>query len=148
MRLSFCRLKRPRQIRRQPELPAGTLPGQYHSIQEPDLRKNDMMSDQETHSGILLDDSVEFTLSVICRTCHVHAELVIELVEVGVLEPRGRQPEQWRFSGQALQRLERAMTLQRDLEVNLAGAALALDLLDEIDRLRERLRILERDRVL
>jgi chaperone modulatory protein CbpM len=32
------------------------------------------------------------------------------------------------------------MRLQRDLEMNLAGVALALDLLDEIESLRMRLR--------
>ena len=41
-------------------------------------------------------------------------------------------------------RLVRALNLQRDLDINPAGAALALELLDEIDHLRERLRTLER----
>ena len=35
------------------------------------------------------------------------------------------------------------MRLQRDLDLNLAGTALALDLLDELEQLRERLRALE-----
>lgn len=107
-----------------------------------------MTYEQESHSGEVLDDTVEFTLNEICHTCHIRTELVIQLVEQGVLEPHGREPEQWRFSGHALLRIERALNLQRDLEVNLAGAALALDLLDEIDRLHERLRILEHDREL
>ena len=33
--------------------------------------------------------------------------------------------------------------LQRDLELNMAGAALAVDLLDRVERLRARLRALE-----
>jgi chaperone modulatory protein CbpM len=33
--------------------------------------------------------------------------------------------------------------LRRDLNLNLAGTALALDLLDELEHLRERLRALE-----
>lgn len=102
-----------------------------------------MSREKETHVGILLDDTVEFSLTEVCRTCHVHAEVVIQLVEVGALEPHGKEPSQWRFTGHAIRRLERAVNLQRDLDVNLAGAALALELLDEIDQLRDRLRILE-----
>jgi chaperone modulatory protein CbpM len=102
-----------------------------------------MNSEQETRVGVLLDESVEFSLSEICSTCHVHAELIVQLVEVGVLEPRGTEPGQWRFPGHALRRIERALNLQRDLEINLAGVALALDLLDEIDQLRSRLRMFE-----
>lgn len=102
-----------------------------------------MRREKEPQVGILLDDTVEFSLSEVCRICHVHAEVVIQLVEVGALEPRGKEPSQWRFTGHAIRRLERAMNLQRDLDVNLAGAALALELLDEIDHLRDRLRILE-----
>lgn len=104
-----------------------------------------MSTERETRIGILLDESIEFSLIEMCRTCHVQADVVIELVEVGVLEPRGREPDQWRFDGHAILRLRRALNLQRDLDINLAGAALALDLLDEIERLYERLRTLEED---
>lgn len=102
-----------------------------------------MNSEQETRFGVVLDESVEFSLSEVCNTCHVHAEAVIQLVEVGVLEPSGRDPAQWRFPGQALRRIERALNLQRDLDINPAGVALVLDLLDQIDRLHDRLRRLE-----
>jgi chaperone modulatory protein CbpM len=42
-----------------------------------------------------------------------------------------------------VRRVEIALRLQRDLQVNLAGAALALDLLEETQRLRARLQSLE-----
>ncbi|MFA5901697.1 MAG: chaperone modulator CbpM, partial [Hyphomicrobium sp.] len=78
------------------------------------------------------------------RTCRVHAEWVIELVDEGVIEPRG-QPEavstpQWRFSATSIVRVEKARRLQRDLGVNMPGVALALQLLDRIDALEQRLR--------
>jgi chaperone modulatory protein CbpM len=44
------------------------------------------------------------------------------------------------FSGCALLRARAALRLVRDLEVSVAGAALVLDLLDEIETLRARLR--------
>lgn len=42
-----------------------------------------------------------------------------------------------------MQRALVALRLQEDLGVNLAGAALALQLLEELETLRSRLRVLE-----
>lgn len=92
--------------------------------------------DKSGLSGTLLDDQAVFTLRELCRACGVHAELVIEMVEEGVLEPRGATPGEWRFSGRAVIRARKAMNLTRDLRVNWPGAALALDLIEEIERLR------------
>jgi chaperone modulatory protein CbpM len=64
------------------------------------------------------------------------------LVDIGVLEPQGREPARWQFGGASLQRARRALRLQRDLDIDLAGAALALQLLDEIESLRSRLRVI------
>jgi len=65
---------------------------------------------------------------------------IVELVEEGVLAPVGREPHHWRFSGIHMRRARVALRLQRDLGVNTAGAALALQLLDEVEELRARLR--------
>ncbi len=90
--------------------------------------------------GVVLDETTEFSLTEICQACEVHAELVIELVYEGIADPRGEAPATWRFSGPELPRLQRALRLQQDLQINWPGVALALDLLDEIARLRGRLR--------
>ena len=89
----------------------------------------------------ILEVSVEFTLSQLCHACGVESEEVVELVEEGVLEPIGTNRNRWRFSGISLQRARRALRLQRDLGVNVAGAALVLDLIEELDRLRAELKL-------
>lgn len=99
---------------------------------------------ETTLTGVLLDDQVELSLNDLCRACSGSTEWVIELVEEGVLEPTGHERAYWRFSGFSLQRALTAKRLQHDLDVNLAGVALALDLIDEITLLRERLCRLER----
>jgi chaperone modulatory protein CbpM len=99
---------------------------------------------REILNGLLLDDETSLSLSELCRICTVHAEWIIELVDEGILEPSGPDIGHWRFSGPSLVRALRVRRLQQDLGVNLAGAALALDLLDEIDTLRARLEVLER----
>ncbi|MCB1859092.1 MAG: MerR family transcriptional regulator [Gammaproteobacteria bacterium] len=87
----------------------------------------------------IIDDSFELSLLELCRCCAVRAEVVIGMVDEGVIEPRGRSEADWRFDGLMLRRVEIALKLQRDLRINLAGAALALDLMDELARLREKL---------
>lgn len=94
----------------------------------------------ELLSGEVLEEDVELTLGELCRACQLPAERLFELVEEGVVEPLGREPARWRFRGVSVHRVRCAMRLERDLGVNLAGAALALDLLEELDALRERLR--------
>ncbi|MGD2074248.1 MAG: chaperone modulator CbpM [Gammaproteobacteria bacterium] len=102
-----------------------------------------MSKERDTRVGILLDETIEFSLNELCHVCRVHSEVIVELVEVGVVEPRGQEPAKWRFPGSALRRMQRAVRLQHDLGINAAGVALALDLLDEIERLRDHLGTLE-----
>jgi chaperone modulatory protein CbpM len=52
------------------------------------------------------------------------------------MDLRGGERTHWRFSGRSLHRAQVARRLHEDLDVNLPGIALALDLLEEIERLR------------
>jgi chaperone modulatory protein CbpM len=88
----------------------------------------------------ILEEQTQLTLADLCRACAVHAERIIELVDFGVLEPQGREPARWVFVGSSLQRARSAIRLQKDLDLDIAGAALALELLDEIALLKTRLR--------
>jgi chaperone modulatory protein CbpM len=62
-----------------------------------------------------------------------------------VLDPLGSGPNELRFRYTSVRITLTAIRLQDDLGVNLAGAALALDLLDRIDELQRRLRIASTD---
>ena len=88
----------------------------------------------------IMEEQTQLTLADLCRACSVHAEKIIELVEIGVLEPQGREPSRWIFINDSLHRARKALRLQHDLNIDFAGVALALELLDEIASLRARLR--------
>jgi chaperone modulatory protein CbpM len=90
-------------------------------------------------SGDVLEEGLELTLADLCRACRLSAEQVFELVEEGIVEPVGRDASHWRFQGASVCRVRCAVQLRRDLGVNWAGAALALELLDELHMLRARL---------
>lgn len=83
---------------------------------------------------VIEEDSL--TLGQLCRACGVHADWIISLVEESIIEPQGEDIRLWRFSGASLVRARSALRLQRDLGVNLAGIALALDLIEELESLR------------
>jgi len=95
-------------------------------------------------TGVLLDEENTVTLSELCRACAVHAEWIMELVDEGVLEPvTPPDSGQWHFPAVSLQRALTIRHLQQDLGINLAGAALVMELMDEIHSLRTRLRVVE-----
>jgi len=94
----------------------------------------------EILDGVLMDDQCTLSLAELSRACAMHGEWIEELVAEGILEPSGTDIRHWRFTPGQLERARVVRNLQRDLGVNLAGAALALELLDEIERLRSRLR--------
>lgn len=86
--------------------------------------------------ALLLDESAQFSLAELCAACNVAEALVVEIVAEGIVEPVGVGPAEWRFSGIALARVQRVVRLQDDFGVNLPGAALALELLEQLERVR------------
>jgi chaperone modulatory protein CbpM len=90
--------------------------------------------------GVVVEEEIRFTLADLCRACRADTAQLIALVEEGVLEPAGTRPEDWQFSGPSLRRARTALRLARDLQLSIGGTALVLELLDEIESLRSRLR--------
>ncbi len=93
------------------------------------------MASDKPLTGQLLEDYDEVSMADLCRSCRVEVETVSLLVQEGILDPVGGDAEHWHFTVTSLKRVRTAMHLQRDLGVNLAGAALALELLDRIAEL-------------
>ena len=88
--------------------------------------------------GTLFDDSALLTVQDLSRMCAVDEHHIIEYVEEGVLNAVEYHSE-WHFTGASLRRARLAVRLERDLELNLAGVALALDLMEELQQLRREL---------
>ncbi len=88
----------------------------------------------------ILEEQMDLTLEALCRACGTQAEQLVVLVEEGVIAPTGIDPAHWLFTGVHLRRARIAVRLQRDLGVNAAGAALALQLMEEVEELRAQLR--------
>ena len=101
------------------------------------------MIEQTVLTGVIVEDATEFTLGELSRACGKPAEWILALVEEGVIEPVGTDQTHWHFRGHCLRRVRIVQRLQSDLGLNLAGAALALELLEEVETLRNRITVLE-----
>lgn len=103
-----------------------------------------MTSIDRIFEGQMLDETTWLELGDLCAHLSVERSWVVELVDAGVLEPRGPEPEAWSFPASALVRARATARLTQDLGVNLAGAAVILDLVEERRRLMRRVEELER----
>jgi chaperone modulatory protein CbpM len=97
-----------------------------------------MPSDDQVLTGTIFDQSAILSIKDLSRMCQVDERHIVEFVEEGVLNVVEVRSE-WHFTGDALRRARLALRLERDLELNLAGVALALDLIEELQRLRREL---------
>ena len=95
-------------------------------------------SDDQALSGTIFDESAILSIKDLSRMCNVEERHIVEFVEEGVLNVVEIRSE-WHFTGDALRRARLALRLERDLELNLAGVALALDLIEELQQLRREL---------
>lgn len=84
------------------------------------------------------DDSGTYNLDELCEVCKVKDELVYDMINEGILTPTGQSPKTWIFTGSSIKKVQVTVRLQEDLRVNLPGAALALELLEQIEDLRSK----------
>jgi chaperone modulatory protein CbpM len=95
----------------------------------------------------VIGPTTRLTIEELCIACNVSPDWVAGLVEQGAIEAVGLTRQQarqeWRFTRLSLVRVAKARRLERDLGLNLPGVALALDLIDQLDELRARLRSLQ-----
>jgi len=93
------------------------------------------MKKTKPHSTVV----TTLSLQDLCRFCQADEAWVMELVQHGVLEPKGNSVESWQFMGRSIVRAKKARRLNRDLGINTAGVALVLELLEERDAVLRRL---------
>jgi chaperone modulatory protein CbpM len=90
--------------------------------------------------GEFLADDDWLRIDEICVRLSVERHWIVELVELGALNPRGGDgPDAWTFSRRELPRVLAMTRLVSDLGVNLTGAAIIVELVEERRRLLGRL---------
>lgn len=88
------------------------------------------------HDAEVLDATTLISLEELSRASGADEAWVMEMISHGVISPDASGT---RYAALSITRIRKARRLEQDFELNAPGVALALDLLDEIDRLRARL---------
>jgi chaperone modulatory protein CbpM len=96
-------------------------------------------SEDQALAGAIFEETALLTVEDLSRMCAVEERRIVEFVEEGVLSVVEIDTVEWHFTGAALRRARLALRLERDLELNLAGVALALELMEELQTLRREL---------
>lgn len=92
-------------------------------------------------TAVVLEEDTPLDMQELARACCVGESWVIERVEAGLLETFGpAQNRQWRFSSASLVRARRMVQLEQGFDANPELAALTTDLIEEVTRLRARIR--------
>lgn len=103
------------------------------------------MDNNTVITGVLVDENTTtYSFTQVCHTYHMSEAELIELLEHGLLHEITAPVKQLNFNLGMVKRIHSARRLQEDLDINLPGVVLALELRDEVDRLHKELDILRR----
>lgn len=97
------------------------------------------MAQDDILAGVVLDE-VALTVEDLARACAVEPQWIVERVEAGLLGSFSLKSIEWRFVSADLARARRLAALERDFDANQELAALVVDLIEEVGRLRGRLK--------
>jgi chaperone modulatory protein CbpM len=98
------------------------------------------MAQDRVLTGVVLEEET-LTIDELAQACRVERQWVVLRVEAGLLgTAAGGSTREWRFASAELARARRLAALERDFDANEELAALVADLIEEVQRLRARLR--------
>ncbi len=97
------------------------------------------MTPEDILSGAVIDEAM-LTLDELARACAVEPRWVELRVEAGLLACAAGATGPWRFASAQLVRARRLAALERDFDANEELAALVVDLIEEVQQLRARLK--------
>jgi len=104
-----------------------------------------MMSQQEIITGVLINDGQTLSFVEVCQSCHLSEKFLIDLLEHGLLGDVSGDYKHVTFEPAMLARIRSAYRLHHDLEMDLQGVLMVLDLLDEMEKMHNELEILKRN---
>lgn len=96
---------------------------------------------------VLVADHSEQTiisLQELCVACEIPENELLLLIEFDIIQPIQQKNNELYFATAHIHRIKTALRLQHDLELNLTGVAIILDLLDELHDMQSRLALLEK----
>ncbi len=100
------------------------------------------MQAKRIFTAVIINEHEMYSFQEVCEQLNIPETLMMEMEEHGLFQCEEKNHF---ITHQALNRIESACRIHQDLGVNLPGVVLALELLEELEELRHRLSILERN---
>ncbi len=91
-------------------------------------------------SNNLITDKSVISLNELCQSCGLGTKTIISYVEEGLVDVGGDDTSRWQFTQTHIVTIQKAHRLERDLRLNPAGSVLVLELMAQIDELKNQLR--------
>ncbi len=95
-------------------------------------------------TATIVDETTTFTVQEICTRCNVTQDLLVEMMEYGLFDFNDNLDANYPIDLKTVKRIESAFHLHRDLEINMPGIAVILELKDELEQLHTELALLHR----
>lgn len=100
------------------------------------------MTEDDILRGIAVDDTA-LTLEELACACAVATNWIIERVDADLLTCYGSETGEMRFASTELVRARRLLMLERNFDADPELAALTVDLIEEVERLKRQLAMTE-----
>jgi chaperone modulatory protein CbpM len=97
------------------------------------------MTNHDILTGDILDE-VTLTIEEIAQACSVKPEWVVARVDAGLLSCTILTSSTWHFVSADLARARQLVAIERDFDANEELAALVVDLMGEVRRLKQKLK--------
>lgn len=102
------------------------------------------MSNKITIAALLVDETTTVTWIEVCQQYGITEQDLQDMMEYGLLGETDLGVQEAVVDAKNLKRIASACRLQQDLGLNLPGVILVLELLDELEYVRNELAILQR----
>lgn len=89
-------------------------------------------------------DIAPVSLQELCQIFTISPQFIQDLVNYDIIYPKDKQAKEWVFDLVHIERVKISLRLHKDLEVNLSGVAVILDLLDQVHDLQAKMQLLEK----
>jgi chaperone modulatory protein CbpM len=105
----------------------------------------DKMKKEIVLTGIIVDDDSTVTLTKLRQRFGIDDEILQDMIEYGLIETfKNTSNTEEYINIHSLNRIQSALHLYEDLEINMAGAAVVLDLLEQLNAREQELVILRK----
>lgn len=100
------------------------------------------MNKKTVVTGVLIDENAKISFLEVCEQFDLSKDMIQEMIEHGFFEEHPLQKNDALIDQRTLDRIHSAQRLGQDLGINIPGIVLVLELLDELEQMKNELHIL------